>query len=278
MLYQPSELRQFLEGLGIAPKKGLSQNFLIDGNILKKIVHVACLSSDDVIVEIGPGPGALTQALLASGATVIAIEKDELFANLLKRLDPTENQLHVICEDILLVDIETVLAPFLQKGKKAKVIANLPYHLTSAIVTKLVTLHKSLSTLILMVQDEVAHRYTASAHTKEYGSLTLFLNYHSKTRYAFPVSNHCFYPKPKVQSAVVTLDLHTPPSVSNEELFFQMTRTAFAHRRKMLRGSLKEMAAPTTIMNALKQIGKSPEARPEELTLEDFLAFFQFLN
>lgn len=278
MLYQPSELHQFLESLGKSPKKGLSQNFLIDGNILKKIVQAAQVLPGDVVLEIGPGPGALTQALLDAGARVVAVEKDSVFAEALKRLNTPDDRLHVVSDDILLTPIQELLKPYLQPAQKAKVIANLPYHLTSAIVTKLIEMHAVLSLLVLMVQEEVAQRFVALPCTKAYGSLTLFLQYHSHPSYGFSVSNKCFYPPPSVQSAVVLLKLHQPYVVSNSERFFTCTRTAFAHRRKMLRGSLRELYAPEKIMSCLTQIGKDPLARPETLSLPEFIQLFELLE
>lgn len=276
-IYKPSELHEFLESLGIKPKKALSQNFLIDGNILKKIVAAADANPEDLIVEIGPGPGSLTEILLQTGAQVIAVEKDEKLAKALERLQ-ADKRLHIYCGDILDFPLEQVLADFLKPGQKGKVIANLPYHLTTPILVKLVSLNKLFSDLFVMVQEEVARRFTAQPGSSEYSSFTIFLNYHSSPKYNFKVSRNSFYPSPKVDSAVVTFHLQNPPKVSDEELFFKLTRTSFEHRRKMLRSSLKEFYPPQSIMDVLEHLGKSPQARPEELSLEDFLKFFELLN
>ncbi|MCB1084970.1 MAG: ribosomal RNA small subunit methyltransferase A, partial [Chlamydiia bacterium] len=150
-LYKPSELRQFLESLGVSPKKGLSQNFLIDGNILKKMVEAAQLKKGETVLEIGPGPGALTEALLGEGVRVIAIEKDEVLARHLERLD-SRDSLRVIQEDIRHVD----LAKLLEREGKVKVVANIPYSITGLLLQTLLPLGKHIQSLHLMVQKEVA--------------------------------------------------------------------------------------------------------------------------
>lgn len=269
-IYKPSELREFLSKLGITPRKGLSQNFLIDGNIIRKIVKTAEVTSNDVVLEIGPGPGSLTEELINAGAKIIAVEKDPALAKALHRLKALE----IHCEDILTFPVEKHFS----NKQKGKVIANLPYHLTTPILTKLIPLHTLFSSIVVMVQEEVARRFTAKPKTSDYGSFTVFLNYYSEPHYAFKVSKHCFYPEPKVDSAVVVLKLRTPPTVSNEKKFFEMRRTAFEHRRKMLRASLKELYSPEAVTAALKKIGLNPKARPEELSLKEFIDLFEALR
>lgn len=277
-IYKPSELRQFLDQLGIGPKKGLSQNFLIDGNILRKIVATAHVKPGDLVVEIGSGPGSLTEELLNCGAHVIAIEKDIVLAEALERLKSPGRQLDVYNDDIMTCPLEDIVKPLLRGSRKAKVIANLPYHLTTPIIAQLITQRHLFSTLILMVQDEVAKRFVAHPKTSAYSSFTVFLNFYSKPHYAFTVSNNCFYPAPKVNSAIVRFDLKEPPHISDEEAFFVMTRTAFEHRRKMLRGSLRDLYSPADIEAALISIHANPQARPEELSLEEFLQLFEILH
>jgi len=277
-IYKPTELHQFLEELGVRPKKGMSQNFLIDGNILRKIVATAKLSPGDLVVEIGSGPGSLTEELLRSGAHVIAVEKDPIFAQALSRLKTDDNCLDIFCDDIMTFPLESVVAAKLKPGQKAKVIANLPYHLTTPIIAKLITMRNCFSTLILMVQEEVARRFVAPPKTSEYSSFTVFLNFYSQPSYAFTVGRQCFYPSPKVDSAIVTLTLKEPPQIQNEDDFFVMTRTAFKQRRKMMRGSLRDIYPSDVMEAALKSIGQNPLARPEELSLDDFLKLFAVLQ
>lgn len=275
-IYKPSELLEFLESLGIGPKKGLSQNFLIDGNILRKIVLAAEVAPGDTVLEIGPGPGSLTEVLLASGAHVVAVEKDEVLARALHRLN-TENRLEVYCSDIMGFPVADKLGQ-MQQGKRAKVIANLPYHLTTPIIAMLAPMRELFSSLTVMVQDEVAARFTAAPGTADYSAFTVFLNFYSNPAYAFKVSRNCFFPPPRVDSAVVRLDLKDPPFLPDTNAFFTMTRKAFQQRRKMLKVSLKPLYPAHEVMEALSHIGSHALARPEELSLQQFVELFKRLQ
>ncbi len=266
---KPTELRKFLDSLGTRAKKSLSQNFLIDGNILRKIVHEADIHPGDRVLEIGSGPGALTECLLATGAHVIAVEKDDVFASALQRFPSVE----VYSGDIRNFPFERYFSS--QQPQKTKVVANLPYHLTTPILALLMPRHTFFSSVTVMVQEEVARRMTAFAGSSDYSSLSVFLRFYSTPRYAFTVSNRCFYPVPNVQSAVVSLSLNPPPSIS-EEAFFRLVRTAFGQRRKMLRSTLKTLYP--TIENALHSLSLPPQARPENLSCEAFLSLFKVLN
>ena len=272
MTYRPSDLRAFLDELGVKPKKQLSQNFLIDGNIVRKIVHFAEIKKGDCVVEIGPGPGALTEMLLEAGAHVTAIEKDSTFAKALHRLQTKDERLTVISGDALEVSIETCLK------KKGKIVANLPYHITTPILSKLVPLNEAFESIVVMVQKEVADRFIAKPDTEDYGSFSVFLQFYTTPEYGFTVEPTCFYPRPKVKSAVVKLKLHSPPPVASVDRFFKMTRTAFQKRRKMLRASLKELYGSEQIEEGLKKIGLNPQIRPEALSLDDFLRLFQIID
>jgi 16S rRNA (adenine1518-N6/adenine1519-N6)-dimethyltransferase len=277
-IYRPSELHQFLNELGVSPKKGLSQNFLIDGNIIRKIVESAQIKSDDLVLEIGPGPGCLSEEVLNKDVHLLAVEKDPIMAKALERLKPQQGKLEIFCDDILEFPIEQKLAASLKPNQKAILIGNLPYHLTTPILVKLVGLHRIVSKVVIMVQEEVARRFTAKPGGKDYGSITVFLNYFSTPHYAFKVSKNCFYPVPKVDSAVVILDLHEPPKISDEKAFFEMTRTAFRQRRKMLRVSLKELYSSQAVTEALEKIGRDGQSRPEQLSLEDFMRLLEVLH
>jgi 16S rRNA (adenine1518-N6/adenine1519-N6)-dimethyltransferase len=271
-LYKPSELHEFLSSLGIRPKKGLSQNFLIDGNIIRKIVAASKVEPQDIVLEIGPGPGSLTEALLEKKAQVVAVEKDFQLSEALKRFKTVDNNLTIYNQDILDFSFQEHLQ---LKGKKAKVIANLPYHLTTPILALLVTKNALISSLTIMVQDEVAKRIVAKPNCEEYSSFTVFLNFYTQPTYAFQVSKNCFYPVPKVQSAVVTLELKEAPYVSDEEAFFKMVRLGFSKRRKMLRSSLETMFPKNKITKTLEALNLNPEARPENLSLQEWLQFFE---
>lgn len=261
-IYRPSELRKS----GIRAKKSLSQNFLIDQNILDKIVVAASLKEGDTILEIGPGPGALTEKLLANGAHVIAIEKDQALAE--KLMQWKHPRLKIICGDALDFPYETLPSPL-------KCIANLPYQITTPLLAKLVKLHPQISDLTVMVQKEVGERMTASKRTPEYGSFTVFLAAYAQTKYCFTVKPNSFYPPPSVYSCIVHLDLF-PCKVPDE--FFTLTRTAFQKRRKMLRNSVKELYPDQNIEEILQLLGHLPTTRPEELSFEEFYSLFQKLN
>ncbi len=269
-MYRPRDLHEFLDQLGVGPKKSLSQNFLVDGNIIRKIADAADVQDGDQVLEIGPGPGALTQELLRRGAHVTAVEKDRVFAEHLSRLEGT---LDVHCQDILEFDLKSYFP-----SKKVKVIANLPYHITTPIITKLVELRHHVDTLVIMVQHEVAKRMTAAPGSKDYGSLTVFLDYHCDSEYVFKVNRTCFYPQPNVDSAVVKLQLKEPPKISDSKKCLGLIRFAFEQRRKMLRKTWGSEYESEDVMRVLEDLQLNPQARPEELSLDDFIAVFELLE
>ncbi len=256
-IYRPSELH----GRGFRPKKGLSQNFLIDRNIIEKICKTADIQKEDSVLEIGPGPGALTEFLLKAGANVIAIEKDKALADNLSKEFPTD-QLKVFEDDALTYPYASSLLP------NTKVVANLPYHITTPIIERLIPLYPTVQSLTIMVQKEVGERMTAKVNTPEYSSFTLFLEAYGKPKYAFTVKPTSFYPAPSVHSCVIHMPLHPFPFTFDQEAFFRFTRTAFQQKRKMLRSSLKEIYP-------VELLGSFATMRPGELTLKDFASLFE---
>ncbi len=264
-LYRPSELSALTHSLGIRAKKSFSQHFLIDGNILEKMMCVADIEPGDEVLEIGPGPGALTEALLNKGARVVAIEKDRIFAKALRRLAP-ESQLTIIEGDALKMTLPH--AP-------NKVVANLPYKITTPLLERLLPRNGQFSTLTLMVQREVGLRLAATAGSRDYSSLSLFSRFYSKPSYCFSIKPASFSPPPKVTSCVVHFALTSRPI--EPTAFFSLTRTAFGQKRKMVRSSLKTLFDPSDIESALLQIGQIATARPQDLTLEQFAALSSIL-
>ena len=246
----------------MTPKKGLSQNFLIDDNVVQKIVKIAEVKSGERILVIGPGPGALTQALLSVGAKVTAIEKDRQFAKALWRLQTPDTRLTVYAADILDFPIED----------NAKIVANLPYHITTPILEKVFS--RPFSSCTIMIQKEMAERLMAKPGTKEISSLTLFLQFYGTIVDSFIVSASSFYPKPKVDSAVIRIDSHKTP-LENPEPFFKIIRRAYQQRRKMMTSSLKDLYPATLVQEALKKANMRVDARPEMLGLEDWLNFYR---
>lgn len=253
-----SELIQFLKSVNARPKKSLSQNFLIDLNIIRKIVQLADVQPNDTILEIGPGPGALTAALLNSDAQVYAVEMDTTFARELHRYQ--NGKLTVIEADFLKFPLESL-------PKNLKVVANLPYHITTPILEKLFAY--SFSTLTIMVQKEVAQRMASAPGTKDFGSLSLFVQFYSKVFSSFKVPASCFYPHPKIDSTVIRLDQREPPKIDPNS-FFPLVHKAFQQRRKMVSSSL---APKDRVKCSLAKIGVSPNARPENISLDQWVAF-----
>lgn len=265
-MFRPSELQAFLGQIGAQAKKSLSQNFLIDGNILNKIIAVSELQEGEQVLEIGPGPGALTSKLLEAGAHVVAVEKDRLFA---AHLTPHPH-LKVLAEDIRDFDIESLY----QEGKKAKIVANLPYHLTSLILGMFAPRGDIFSKLVVMVQHEVALRMCAQACTSDYSSLSVFLQYYGTPQYAFKVPRGCFSPAPKIDSAIVVIDLvHKRPPAD----FFPFVRQAFQQKRKMLTTSLKNFGKEN-VQEALRKMGVNVEARPSILDVRQWVVLYESLT
>ncbi len=272
-LYKPSHLLEFLSDINAKAKKSLSQNFLIDQNIIDKILSAASVTPEDLVLEIGPGPGVLTQALLKAGAQVIAIEKDRLFAHHLERLQTEDRRLNVIETDFLDYPLES-----LNLSKKIKVVANLPYHITTPIIAKLFQYKEQIESITIMVQKEVALRFIAEEKSSDYSSISLFIRYNSDPTYCFTVKPTSFFPKPSIHSAVVHLDLVKRELVQDETAFFSFVRTAFQQRRKMLRQSLKELFPSHLVEEKLLEMKNKNSARPEELSLNEFVTLFSALS
>jgi len=269
------DLKDHLHGHEIRLKKSLSQNFLIDQNIQRKILFAADVQQNDFIVEIGPGAGALTEALLQAKALVLAIEKDKHFAQQL--LNKQHENLQIVLADFLTYPLEKELQKKIPPGQKVKVVSNIPYQITSLILGKLLPLGKRIDTITLMVQDEVARRIISPPRSKAFGRISIFCQYYSQPSYLFSVSPNCFFPKPKVHSAVIQLKLFEKralASLEDEQAFFSMIRQAFQTRRKTLVNALKNKYPPEEILRVFESLHISKMARAEELSLQDFLRFF----
>lgn len=240
------------------PRKGWGQHFLTDGNVLRRIAREAKVALGETVLEIGPGLGALTEVLVAAGARVVAVERDPLMAASLARLG--WEGLNVVQEDFLRFDLTALGAEF-------KVVANLPYCVTTPILVRLLPARPS--RMVLTMQKEVAQRLTAAPGGKVYGSLSLFARYYADVETLFRISPTCFYPPPEVESAVVLFH-PVPPrlAAAEEEVFFRLLRAGFTVRRKTLRNALKGWSLPTDPPVDL-------DRRAETLSLEEFLALAQ---
>lgn len=270
-LYKPSKLSEILTKYGFRFTKSLGQNFLIDGNIVRKIADAAEISEDDNVLEIGPGVGTLTEELALRAKKVLAVEIDEKLRDLHKETLDIEN-VKVVYGDFLDLDLKK----FTQEefGDEAfKVVANLPYYVTTPIIEKLILANVNLISITVMVQKEVAKRLAAEPGNKDYGSLSVFINYYTDCKYKFQVPSSVFMPKPNVDSAVVNLKMIKREEVDTDFLF-KVVRAAFTTRRKTILNSLSNSKLNYTkdeIKRALELSGIDESRRAETLRLEEFI-------
>jgi 16S rRNA (adenine1518-N6/adenine1519-N6)-dimethyltransferase len=253
----------------VRPKQSLGQNFLIDANISRKITRELKLGRDDIIVEIGPGTGALTTHLAERAAHLILVELDQRIVENLRRTYPS-SVATVFHLDFLDFDLEA----FRRKaGRRLRVVGNIPYHLTSAILLKIFEAAASVQDVTIMIQREVARRIVASPGTKQYGILSVFSHYYGSPKILFDVSPNCFFPRPKVMSSLIHVDLpETLPVRVNEELFRTIVRTVFGKRRKTLRNGLHYLPFDEqTVTRIEKELEFPVELRPEELSVKQFV-------
>lgn len=264
-------------------QKRFGQNFLIDAHILDKIVSGANVTKDDCVLEIGPGIGTMTQYLCERAKQVIAVEIDKALIPILSDTLSEYDNVTVINEDILKVDINK-LANEYNDGKPIKVVANLPYYITTPIIMGLFESHVPLDSITIMIQKEVADRMQVGPGTKDYGALSLAVQYYSKPEIIAYVSPECFIPKPNVGSAVIKLNRyeHPPVNVNNEELMFRIIRASFNQRRKTLANGIQNASDLSynreTVQNALESMGLDINIRGEKLLLEQFAQLSDILS
>jgi 16S rRNA (adenine1518-N6/adenine1519-N6)-dimethyltransferase len=261
-----SDIKKIWEDEGFKLKKGLSQNFLIDQNIVDKIVLAADIKSGDVVLEIGPGSGALTASLLDKGAVVYAVEFDHSASSILRKYLGHNDRFHLIEGDILDTDLS-----FLPMG--TKIVSNLPYHITSPIIALIADKGTTFSSSILMVQKEMADRIMAEAPSRNRSSFSVFTDYFFEKKFLFVVKPGCFIPKPKVDSVIISLVQKRSLPLKNSDEFVAFVRKAFSQKRKMISSVMKEFP----IAELLTQIGCNHQARPEELSLKNFLDLYCLL-
>ncbi|NNU85161.1 16S rRNA (adenine(1518)-N(6)/adenine(1519)-N(6))-dimethyltransferase RsmA [Geobacillus sp. BMUD] len=281
----PGRTKEILERYGFSFKKSLGQNFLIDANILRKIVDVADISRDTGAIEIGPGIGALTEQLARRAKKVVAFEVDgRLLPILADTLSPYDN-VCIIHQDVLKADLHTVIAKELADVTDRMVVANLPYYVTTPIIMKLLTDRLPIRGMVVMLQKEVADRLAAKPGTKDYGSLTIAVQYYTEAEVVMTVPRTVFMPQPNVDSAVIRLvkRQHPPVVVNDEGVFFQVVRASFAQRRKTLFNNLinnlpggKENKEQ--IERALAALGIDPRRRGETLDIAEFASLSNALT
>ena len=274
-LGNPKNTIEILNKYKFVFQKKFGQNFLIDEHVLSKIIRSAEITEDDFVVEIGPGVGTLTQYLAASAREVAAIEIDDALIPILKDTLSAYDNVTVIHEDVLKVDL-CKLAEEKNGGKPIKVVANLPYYITTPIIMGLFENHVPVESITIMVQKEVADRMKTGPGSKDYGALSLAVQYYAKPELVANVPPNCFMPRPRVGSAVIRLTRHTevPVEAEDEKLMFQIIRASFNQRRKTLvngLGNAPELHIPKEITTeVLEEMGLSASVRGEALTLAQF--------
>lgn len=279
-LYNPTNTLEIIKKYGFGFQKRFGQNFLIDGNVVEKIVREAGITKDDFVLEIGPGIGTMTQILCENAREVAAVEIDKnLIPILAETLAPYDN-VTVINEDILKVDVRK-LAEEKNDGRPIKVVANLPYYITTPIIMGLFESHVPLESITIMVQKEVAQRMQVGPGTKDYGALSLAVQFYADAQIVLKVPASCFMPRPNVDSAVIKLVRHedAPVKVKDEQFMFRVIRAAFNQRRKTLANSLANSSelngsgyacTREDVTTALEAMGLPAGIRGEALTLAQF--------
>ena len=273
----PLRTKEILKKYGFSFKKSLGQNFLIDTNILKRIVEHADLTEESGAIEIGPGIGALTEQLAKVSKKVAAFEIDQrLMPILADTLSPYDN-VAIIYEDILKANVEQAIEEHFNGIDDLMVVANLPYYVTTPIILKLLNENLRIRGIVCMLQKEVAARISARPGTKEYGSLSIAIQYYTEAEMVMIVPKTVFMPQPNVDSAVIRLTKRAKPAVEvkDEEFFFIVTRSCFAQRRKTILNNLTSQlpegkSKKEQILQALDQAGVDPSRRGETLTIAEF--------
>lgn len=271
----PSATKEIINKYSFAFQKKFGQNFLIDSNVLESIIRGAEITKDDFVLEIGPGIGTMTQYLCEAARQVVAVEIDKMLIPILEDTLSEYDNVEVINQDVLKVDIKS-LAKEKNNGKPIKVVANLPYYITTPIIMGLFESGVPIDSITIMVQKEVADRMQTGPGSKDYGALSLAVQFYATAKVILNVSATCFMPRPNVDSAVIKLTRHKEPTVNvaDEKLMFKIIRASFNQRRKILVNGLKNSPelsfSKEQIVKAIEKIGKPETIRGEALTLEEF--------
>lgn len=274
-LGNPQNTIEVLQKYNFNFQKKFGQNFLIDEHVLDKIIRAAEITKDDYVLEIGPGIGTMTQYLACAAREVTAVEIDRALIPILEDTLKEYDNVSIINEDILKVDI-AALAKEKNGGRPIKVVANLPYYITTPIIMGLFESHVPLESITVMVQKEVADRMQVGPGTKDYGALSLAVQYYAEPYIVANVPPNCFMPRPAVGSAVIRLTRHQKPPVEvmDEKLMFRLIRASFNQRRKTLANGLKNSGelnlSKEVITATIEKLGKGSSVRGEALDLEEF--------
>ena len=274
-LSDPKKTIEGIQKYQFAFQKRFGQNFLIDAHVLEKIVSAAGITKDDCVLEIGPGIGTMTQYLAESAGQVIAVEIDTNLLPILADTLKDYSNVKVINQDILKVDINELVKEY-NNGRPIKVVANLPYYITTPIIMGLFESNVPIDNITVMVQKEVADRMQVGPGTKEYGALSLAVQYYAKPEIVAIVPPNCFMPRPNVGSAVIRLTRHkeVPVQVNDEKLMFKIIRASFNQRRKTLTNGLNNAPdihlSKEVIQESIEELGVPVTIRGEALTLQQF--------
>lgn len=277
-LGNPKNTIEILQKYKFVFQKKFGQNFLIDEHVLEKIISAAGIGPDDFVVEIGPGIGTMTQYLAHAARGVAAVEIDKALIPILQDTLSAYDNVTVINEDVLKVDLKE-LAEKMNEGRPVKVVANLPYYITTPIIMGLFESHVPVESITVMVQKEVAERMQAGPGTKDYGALSLAVQYYAEPYIVANVPPNCFMPRPNVGSAVIRLQVHTNPDirVKDESLMFRIIRASFNQRRKTLQNSISHDPqlgiSKEVVAKILEEMGLSATIRGEALSLQQFAQF-----
>ena len=272
-LYSPSQIKETLDKYGFKFSKSLGQNFLIDGNIVRKIVREANITKDDYVLEIGPGMGTLTEELALSAKKVVAVELDRKLLPILDETLEGYDNVEIVYGDILKIDVKQLIEEKLNGGP-VKIVANLPYYVTTPIIGKLLEDNLNLDSIIVMVQKEVAERMAAGPGSKSYGALSIFVNFYSDPKIVVKVPNTVFMPQPKIDSAVIKLDVKRDLPDVDREKFFKVVKAGFSKRRKTIINALSTYGFDLdkeVFREALTEAGIKHEERAENISIEDFV-------
>ena len=275
-----ADIKSILRKLNIHPSRSLGQNFLTDGWVLQKIAEAAELTPNDTVLEIGPGLGSLTSYLAEDAGCVVAVEIDKRLVQVLHDLLIGYRNVHIINADILRLDLKKELAPFMTSPdgtpRSLKVVANLPYYITTPVIMKLLEDGLEAECMVIMVQKEVAARMMAKPGGKDYGALSVSVGYYSRPTAIMDVPPDCFTPRPGVDSTVVRLDLYkTPPvELKDRDLFFKVVKAAFGQRRKTLLNALSNAGyigiSKDQVRSLLEKVGIEEMQRGETLSIQQF--------
>lgn len=266
--------KQIIKKYEFSFKKNFGQNFLVDERVLDKIVSAADINENDLVIEVGPGIGTLTQAMAKKAGKVISVEIDKTLVPILGELLEDYNNIEIINEDILKVDINEIIEN--HKGMNVKMAANLPYNITTPIIMGILEKHIPMDSLTVMIQKEVAYRMNAKPSTKDYGSLSLVTQYYCEPYLVANVPQNCFIPRPNVDSAVIKLSILKEPriKVKNEKFMFDFIKAGFSQRRKTLVNCIFNSGLVTLnkeeLGKVLNELGYDERVRGESLTLEDY--------